>query len=173
MNKDWAALQQQGRLEPVLETNQVSERFGLALTEEDAKRILKGRTQALKDQKRVEFGEGIAPKLIYEFCDSDYMEQDCYAETILRLQEMFYRYKNEMLDEVNDDELLHFMREQFDEVCFGDLDYLEETCLSVFAREIRAGYRGFRASEGRGEYGKFDEVTRWDPEVYLEALKNL
>lgn len=172
MKKDWMALLWQGGLEPVLETNQVSGRFGLALTKTDAELILKERTQVLKDQKRVEFGEGIVPKLIYEFCDSDYIDQDCYVDTILRLQDIFYRYKNEMQDEVTDDELLNFMREQFEEVCFGDLDYLEETCLSVFAREVRAGYRGYQVSQGRGEYGEFDEVTRWDPEVYLEALNN-
>lgn len=78
-----------------------------------------------------------------------------------------------MNDEITDDELLHFMKEQFDNVCFGDLEYLEGTCLSIFAQAIRAGYRGFRKTEGRQEYEQFDEVQRWDYELYLEALKNL
>ena len=65
------------------------------------------------------------------------------------------------MDEITDDELLHFMKEQYEEICFGDLDYLESTCLSNFAQAIRAGYSGFRASDGRNEYGQFDEVTRW------------
>ena len=38
---------------------------------------------------------------------------------------------------------------------------------------IRAGYRGFQKTEGRQEYEQFDEVQRWDYELYLEALKNL
>ena len=82
-------------------------------------------------------------------------------------------YKNEMNDEITDDELLHFMKEQFDNVCFGDMEYLEGTCLSIFAQAIRAGYRGFQKTEGRQEYEQFDEVQRWDYELYLEALKNL
>lgn len=78
-----------------------------------------------------------------------------------------------MLDEISDSELLHFMKEQFESICFGDLDYLEGTCLSNFAQAVRAGYSGYKRSEGRGEYEKFDEVTRWDYELYFEALKEL
>ena len=87
--------------------------------------------------------------------------------------EIFFHFKNEMLDEVSDDELLHFMKEQFETVCYGDLEYLEETCLDIFSQAVRGGYRGYRQTEGRGEYSQFDEVQRWDPKVYLEALKNL
>ena len=135
--------------------------------------ILQERKNALQEQKRIEFGEVIVQKIIYEFCDSDYIDQNNYVNTIIRLQEIFYLYKNEMNDEITDDELLHFMKEQFDNVCFGDLEYLEGTCLSIFAQAIRAGYRGFQKTEGRQEYEQFDEVQRWDYELYLETLKNL
>ena len=111
--------------------------------------------------------------MIYEFCDCPYLNQEHYVETLVRLQDIFYLYKNEMLDEITDDELLHFMREQYETVCFGDLDYLEGTCLDIFAQAIRAGYRGYRVTDGRSEYGQFDEVKRWDYELYLEALQDL
>lgn len=174
MNRDWMVLLEgQTGLDEVLETNRAAERYGLALTREEAELILAERTRVLREQKRVEFGEGIVPRIIDEFCDSDFIDRDNYADTVIRLQEIFYLYKNEMQDEVSDGELLHFMREQFEEICFGDLDYLEGTCLNIFAQAVRAGYRGYRASEGRGEYGKFDEVKRWDPELYLEALREL
>ena len=65
------------------------------------------------------------------------------------------------------------MKEQFENVCFGDLDYLDGTCLEVFSQAVRAGYRGYRKTEGKGEYGQFDEVTRWDREIYLKTLKEL
>ncbi len=113
------------------------------------------------------------PKIIYEFCDSNYIDQNNYADTIIRLQEIFYLYKNEMQDEITDDELLHLMKEQFELICFGDLDYLEGTCLANFAQAIRAGYDGYKNSDGYGEYSKFDEVERWDYELYLETLKEL
>ena len=174
MEKDWMQLlQRQNQLAKVLETNQRAERYGLTLSEEEAGLILEERGRALKEQKRVEFGEGILPKIIDEFCDSAYLDQEYYVETLIRLQDIFYLYKNEMMDEITDDELLHFMKEQYEEICFGDLDYLESTCLSNFAQAIRAGYSGFRASDGRNEYGQFDEVTRWDHELYMEALREL
>ncbi len=51
-------------------------------------------------------------KIIYEFCDSDFIDQNNYVDTIIRLQEIFYLFKNEMQDEITDDELLHIMKEQ-------------------------------------------------------------
>jgi hypothetical protein len=92
---------------------------------------------------------------------------------LLRLQEIFFLYKNEMEDEITDDELLHFMKEQFETICYGDLEYLEGTCLTGFAEAIRAGYRGYKESEGYGEYAQFDAVPRWDYNLYLETLKEL
>ena len=94
-------------------------------------------------------------------------------ETIIRLQEIFYLYKNEMMDELSDDELLAFMREQFDQVCCGDFGYLEGTCLDLFAQAVRAGYSGYEETEGKGEFGEMDIVKRWDRELYLEALYDL
>ncbi len=174
MSKDWMILlQQQNQLAKVMETNQATEKFGLVLSEEDARLILGERKEALREQRRVEFGEGIVPKIIYEFCDSDFIDQNNYVDIIVRLQEIFYLFKNEMMDEITDDELLHFMREQFEEICFGDLDYLESTCLANFAQAVRAGYGGYKSSQGYGEYARFDEVKRWDYELYLEALRDL
>ena len=174
MNRDWMVLlEKQAGLDEVLETNRAAEQYGLVLTREEAELILAERTRALREQKRVEFGEGIVPKIIYEFCDSDFIDQNNYVETLIRLQEIFYLYKNEMQDEISDDELLHFMKEQFEQTCFGDLDYLEGTCLNIFSQAIRAGYRGYMSTEGHGEYEAFDEVKRWDYDLYMESLKEL
>lgn len=157
----------------VLETNQYTQKYGLALSEEDAQIIIAERRNTLMAEKRVEFGQGILPRLIYEFCDSSYISQDNYLETMVRLQEIFYFYKNETMDELTDNELIHFMKEQFETVCYGDLEYLEGTCLDIFSQAVRSGYGGYRRTEGRGEYSRFDEVKRWDPELYVEALKGL
>ncbi len=174
MNNDWITLlQQQAQLGKVLETTRITAQFGLTLNRQEAELILKEHGNALREQKRVAFGAGITPKIIYEFCDSAYINQDNYVETIIRLQDIFYLYKNEMLDEITDDELLHFMKEQFEDICFGDTEYLESTCLANFSQAVRAGYDGYKASGGRGEYARFDEVTRWDYDLYLETLKEL
>ena len=174
MDKNWMVLlQEKNQVTGMLATNQTTARYGLTLSEEEAGLILAEKNRTLKEQKRVEFGEGITPKIIYAFCDSDFIDQNNYVDTIIRLQEIFYLYKNEMHDEITDDELLHFMKEQFESICFGDLDYLEGTCLPIFSQAIRAGYRDYITSEGYGEYEGFDEVQRWDYELYLESLKEL
>ena len=131
------------QLQKVMETNKKTEQFGLELSQENAKLLVEARGEELKRQKRVEFGEGILPKIIFAFCDSSYITQDSYVETLCRLQEIFYLFKNESMDLLTDDELLDFMREQFEQTCFGDLDYLESTCLESFAREVRADYRTY------------------------------
>ena len=166
-------LQKQNLSTQLLLTNQYTEKYGLVLTQEDTELILEGRKNALQEQRRVEFGESILPRIIFEFCDSAYVRQDNYTQTLLRLQEIFFLYKNEMEDEITDDELLHFMKEQFETICYGDLEYLEGTCLTGFAEAIRAGYRGYKESEGYGEYAQFDAVPRWDYNLYLETLKEL
>ena len=174
MDQNWLdLLQETNQLSKVIETNKDTERYGLVLSEQDARAIVENRKKSLQEQKRVEFGEGITPKIIREFCDSEFVRQDNYADTIMRLQEIFCLYKNEMDDEIADDELLHLMREQYDKLCFGDLDYLESTCLYDFAEAIRAGYRGYHNTDGYGEYDKFDVQERWSYELYKEALQEL
>lgn len=174
MDNNWLeSLQNANQLSKVIETNQYTEQFGLTLSQEDAKLILNHRKTTLREQKRVEFGEGIAAKIIREFCNSEYIDQRNYVDTIIRLQEIFYLYKNEMNDEITDDELIHLMKEQYENLCFGDLDYLENTCLSDFAQAIRAGYGGFKGTDGYGEYANFDQQERWSYELYQETLKEL
>ena len=173
-NQNWLELwNSQTWIKQVQETNQYTEKFGLTLSEEDTMLLLTEKNITLKAERRVEFGQSILPQIIYAFCDSSYLSQNNYVETLVRLQEIFYLYKNEMQDEITDDELVHFMKEQFETVCYGDLDYLEGTCLDVFAQAIRAGYRGYQKTQGYGEFEKFDIVQRWDKGLYLEALREL
>ena len=97
MEQNWMVLlQQETQLAKVMEMNRVTEKYGLVLSEQDAKLIVSERVNALREQRRVEFGGGIVPRIIEEFCDSDFIDQSNYAETMIRLQEIFYLYKNEM-----------------------------------------------------------------------------
>lgn len=134
-------LSDRNQVQQLMEMNQKTQHFGLALTEEEAKLIVENKKESLKEQKRVEFGETILVKLIDTFCDSPYISQRDYADTLMRLQEIFYLYKNESLDELSDDELLEYMKKAFDGICQGSLEYLEETVLEEFARIIRCGER--------------------------------
>lgn len=126
-------------LEKVMACNSFTSNFGLTLTKADVLVLLEERKVCLKDQERIEFGQGILDKLVFAFCDSSYIYQDNYTETVGRLQSIFYLYKNESLDQWTDDELIEFMATAFNGVCQGSLDYLEDTCLESFAREVRRG----------------------------------
>lgn len=139
-NEFWGLCEQnQAALEKVISCNDYTQMFGIHISREDAELLLEERKHTLKEQGRVEFGEGILPKLFFTFCDSPYLYQDNYVDMIARLQEIFYLYKNESLDDISDEELLTYMKEQFDGECQGSLEYLEETSLEAFARNIRKG----------------------------------
>ncbi len=164
---------QSAAAQQLLETNRLTAPLGLTLTENDARSLLEDRRDVLHAQQRVEFGTGILPRIISVFCTSDYITQNTYAAVLARLQDIFFLYKNETMDELSDDELLHFMQQQFDGVCRGDLDYLESTCLPLFAEAVRAGYRGHRQSDGWDEFETVDFAQRWDREVFLSVLEEL
>lgn len=155
--------QQKQELQRVLDCNSKTEKYGLGLTEEDAKQLMLCRKEALVDSQRVEFGEGILPKLIFYFCDSQYITQDNYVSTLEQLQEIFYQYKNETQDELTDDELLEFMRKQYEEVCYGDLDYLSNTCLERFAKAVRQDAHSQMQKRLRDEYSLRNTEQDYSP----------
>ena len=158
-DKDFFELLANGKnqLQKVIACNQYTEVFGITLTQQEAIRLLEARKLSLKEQERVEFGESILPKLIFAFCDSPYLYQDNYEETIEALQDIFYLYKNESLDELTDDELIEYMKNEFNGSCQGSLEYLEDTSLEQFARGIRKRTHGFLGRYEEEEEDDADE----------------
>lgn len=153
---------EKNQLQTLLKCNEYTKKFGLTLSNEDAKVLMNDTKETLVNEQRFEFGEGILAKLIFEFCDSAYISQDNYVATIGKLQEIFYMYKNESLDEVTDDELLQMMKESFEGECQGSLEFLEETILDQFAREVRKdaswlGKNFIRYRERNDDYYMEDE----------------
>jgi hypothetical protein len=168
-----AVMKKKEELKILSSMNQKTERFGLALGEDEISELVEFRNQSLKIHKRIEFGAGILEKLIYVFCDSQYINQSNYLLTLEKLQDIFYKFRNDTLDRMTDDEILTFMKEQFETICAGDLEYLESTCMEKFSAEVRGGYEGYIGTGGKGEYNQFDEVPRWDKDIYLQELKDL
>lgn len=132
-------LQKQAVLE-IIECNKITEQYALKLTEQQAVELVETRSHSLKDTGRIEFGGGVIDKIIKEFCDSSYISQHNYAETLHDLVEIFYYYKNETLDLMSDDDLIKFMKKSFDGKCQGSLDLLKWRELEKIARNIRHGY---------------------------------
>lgn len=141
----------------ILEIQQINERtleYGLKLSEKDIKVILETRSEALVSNGRVEFGGGIITKNISSFCDSPYIMQNNYVETIDDLIETFYYYKNETMEEISDDELIEFMKEYFDNRCQGDLELLRYKYLDTITHNIKHGVVDYLNMD---EYMDFDE----------------
>ena len=54
MDKNWMVLlQQQNQLSKMMETNRLTQQYGLALTEQEAKLIVGERARALQKERRV------------------------------------------------------------------------------------------------------------------------
>ena len=79
-------LSEKNQLQSILKCNEQTQKIGLALTEEDVSELLAKRKENLREQQRIEFGEGILPKLIFTFCDSPYVYQRNYVEVLMQLQ---------------------------------------------------------------------------------------
>ena len=148
--EDYLLALSQYRKQEVLRSNEYTCQFGLSLSEQDIEELMIVRRECLQEHQRVEFGKGVLEKLIYAFCDSSYIYQENYVDTLSRLQDIFYLYKNESMDELTDDELLDFMKNAFDGECEGSLEYLEETVLEEFARKIRR--------DGNSFFGKYYKI---------------
>ena len=124
----------------LLKCNTITVRFGLRLTEADAKALAEAQGRVLKASGRVAFMGGVLNELILAFCDSPYINQDSWADTLAELTEAFYVFKNEARDEIDDAEAIALMKRLFDgDWCEGSLDRLREELLPMAARRIREG----------------------------------
>ena len=86
-------------------------------------------------------GEGTLPALMLAFCDSPYLNQDHWEESLAELQSLFYQFKNETREALPDAELLAAMARVFQERG-GSLTALamaEPEELRRAAREARHG----------------------------------
>ena len=63
----------------ILALNEVSARYGLVLSEEDAKELSEMRNKSLVENERVEIGIGAVAKIIERFCASRYITKENYA----------------------------------------------------------------------------------------------
>jgi hypothetical protein len=124
--------------------NSFTAKFGITLSPSDISVLIEERFESLKKYGRIELGSGIMHKIIFEFCDSPFIWQENYADTLSELQDIFYYFKNESLDEFTDDELIRYMRKSFDNECQGSLEYLRETSLEDVCRGIRYGQDAYK-----------------------------
>ena len=130
---------EQAEIENIKKCNEYTSKYGIILSDNQIANILERRKETLKETERVELREGIIDKLIKEFCDSPYMNQENFAHNLYELIEIFYEYKNETMDLITDDELIKFMKKSFDGIAQGDLEYLSGTVMYKMRENLLKG----------------------------------
>lgn len=119
--------------------NEYTSKYGLILSDGQISNLLERKKESLRETGRIELREGIIERLIREFCDSSYMNQENFAQTLYELIEIFYEYKNETMDLITDDELIKFMKKSFDGIAQGDLEYLSGTIMHKMRENLLKG----------------------------------
>ncbi|MFR2745084.1 MAG: DUF6323 family protein [Clostridium saudiense] len=119
--------------------NEITMKYGVTLSDTQIENLINKRFESLKNTGRIEFGDGILKELIEAFCDSPYIIQENYEETLEELQDIFYFFKGEAMDQIADDELIEFMKEYFNGECQGSIEYLSGTNLEELCRDTRYG----------------------------------
>ena len=119
--------------------NEITMKYGVTLSDTQIENLINKRFESLKNTGRIEFGDGILKELIEAFCDSPYIIQENYEETLEELQVIFYFFKGEAMDQIADDELIEFMKEYFNGECQGSIEYLSGTNLEELCRNTRYG----------------------------------
>jgi hypothetical protein len=117
--------------------NSELQRYGLELSTEDIQTLAVGRRESLASSGRVEFGGGVAKQLVLAFAGSPHVSPDNFVQTVLDIQELFYEFKNESLEQIPDEDLITKMRSLFDDFAEGDLAYLEEALFEGLGRHVR------------------------------------
>lgn len=107
------SLQNRQTVRALLQCNDVTARFSLLLSEPEIHQLIEHRREVLEKNGRIEFGGGVIQKIIVEFMDSPYLYQENYTGTLMELQECFYYFKNESLEELTDEELIKLMKKYF------------------------------------------------------------
>ncbi|HWP50321.1 MAG TPA: DUF6323 family protein [Clostridia bacterium] len=158
------ALQKSQAMMELRDCNHLTGQYGLSLSDAQITSLVTQRFETLQNTGRIEFGTGVLKKLIEAFCDSVYITQENYEETLSTLQELFYYYKNESLDTLSDDELIEFMHSNFEGPCQGALDYLSDTSLEGLCRNARYALNGISAADEDEDEdeGANDDADGWN-----------
>jgi hypothetical protein len=145
-----AAAARERFIEELRGANEQSARFGLTLSERGMRELAESRMRALNDHGRVELGASAVREMIDGFCDSPFLLQEDYEETLCELVDAFYYFKNVCGDRIADDELIAAMREKYD-TYDGSVDAVTGTTIERLCRARMLGEEYDEDSDGEDE----------------------
>lgn len=147
--------------------NDKTRKQGLLLNEAEITMLVERRSEALRETRRIEFGQGPLPSLVDAFYQSPYLNQESYFETMAELQDIFYQLKEETGECIPDEDLIEAMRSLFDTQAHGSLEYLgglpaEKIVESVRQNEMDANENWSEQSEYEKEEDEPEKKARYD-----------
>ncbi len=101
--------------------NEKTEEYGLVLSPNDCKEIAESRSELLSETERIEVGIGAVKRIIEEFCDSGYISPQNFKDVIEGLLECFYTIKSETFDKADDETVISFLKDVFENDAGGDV----------------------------------------------------
>lgn len=110
----------------IQKTNLVTKEKGLILTHKEIEELIINKNETLYNLSRIEVTP-IIDKIIYEFYDSPYIDNDNYFETINSLVEIFYIYEDKFGNELSIEEIIKYLRDTFDNKVNGVVELLVDT----------------------------------------------
>lgn len=110
----------------IQKTNLVTKEKGLILTHKEIEELIINKNETLDNLSRIEVTP-IINKIIYEFYDSPYIDNDNYFETINSLVEIFYIYEDKFGNKLSIEEIIKYLRDTFDNKVNGVVELLIDT----------------------------------------------
>lgn len=155
--------------EEILALNAVSKKYGLILSEEDAKDLSDTRNRALSENDRLEIGAGSVTEIVKRFCTSRYLNNEDYAYVLNEVTYLFYYIKTETDDKITDSELIDELFERFELNCRGSIDLLQSRETERIIRKINSGDNYVKWYADRDELNYTPEMgMRETPQDVLE-----
>lgn len=99
----------------LMKLNDESINYGLVLSPKDINDIIKHTNETLIKIGRIETSTEALEKIIEIVYSSPYTDKDNYVENINDMQEIFYYFKNQVLDLLSDDKVIEILERTYDE----------------------------------------------------------
>lgn len=104
--------------------NEKTARYGISITQEEAKQLAESNKFSLAEHSRFEFGKSAVIKIAERFAESTFVHKREFTVLVAELTDHFYLFKNEVGDKVGDDDIIDIMFEYFDKRCGGSTELL-------------------------------------------------
>lgn len=120
----------------ILELNEITKDKSLYLSEKDIEDLIVNKAIILKENGRVEVGGTTIKNIIELFYDSSFIDKDNYLESIEELTNIFYKYQQEFYGVLSDEEILIYLKEEFDNIVMGSFTLLESDSLEKLKENV-------------------------------------